>query len=83
VVRNALIGVITAAGVYLAGLFSMAFAVEAVFNWPGLGQLGFSAIQRRDFPVLQGIVLVTGVFVIGVNLVVDLAYMYLDPRVRV
>jgi peptide/nickel transport system permease protein len=82
VARNALLGVITAAGVYLAGLFSMAFAVEAVFNWPGLGQLGFSAIQRRDFPVLQGIVLVTGIFVIVVNFAIDLLYTYLDPRVR-
>lgn len=83
VARNALLGVVTAAGVYLAGLFSMAFAVEAVFNWFGLGQLGFSAVQRRDFPVLQGIVLVTGVFVIVVNFLIDVLYTYLDPRVRV
>ena len=82
VLRNALMPVITASGLYFAGLFSMAYALEAVFDWPGLGQLGFTAIQARDYPVLQGVVLVTGVFVIVVNLLIDVAHAVLDVRVR-
>jgi peptide/nickel transport system permease protein len=82
VLRNALMPVITASGLYFAGLFSMAYALEAVFDWPGLGQLGFSAIQSHDYPVLQGVVLVTGVFVILVNLLIDVAHAGLDVRVR-
>jgi ABC-type dipeptide/oligopeptide/nickel transport system permease component len=65
-------------GLALAG----AIYVEIVFGLPGLGQVAWLSIQREDWPVLQGIVVFTGFLVIVVNLVVDLAYAFLDPRVR-
>jgi ABC-type dipeptide/oligopeptide/nickel transport system permease component len=56
--------------------------VETVFAWPGLGQLIYQGIVYRDFPVIQEVVLLTAVIVVSVNFVVDIAYGYLDPRIR-
>lgn len=82
VVRNALIPVITAAGVVVIGLLTNALYVEVTFALPGIGSLMVDAVQKRDLPVVQGAALVfTGVVVV-VNLVVDVAYALVDPRIR-
>ena len=80
--RNALIPVITFAGVYLALFLTMSIAVEVVFGWPGLGRLVFTAILNRDYPVMQGFVLLAGIAVITVSFAVDIIYVMVDPRIR-
>ncbi len=80
--RNALIPVVTFAGVYLAILVTAAIVVETVFAWPGMGRLAYEAITGRDFPVIQAVVLVTAMLVVVVNLAVDLACAWIDPRIR-
>jgi len=82
VLRNALIPVITITGLQLAYLLSGLIVVEQVFAWPGLGLLALDAVQARDFPVLQGAVLLFALFFLLVNLLVDLLYAFLDPRIR-
>ena len=81
-VRNSLIAVVTFGGTYVAALITLAILVEVVFAWPGLGRMVFNGIINRDFPVVQSLVILTGALVIGVNLMVDILYAYLDPRVR-
>ena len=81
VFRNALITVAAAFGFTFAALVSEAVVTETVFSLPGIGQLVVQSILRRDFPVIQGVVLVIVVFYALVNLIVDLAYARLDPRV--
>ncbi|TDC56953.1 ABC transporter permease [Jiangella ureilytica] len=81
VLRNALVPLVTVGGVQLAYLLSGVVVVEFVFAWPGLGQLAFQAVESRDYPVLQGAVLLFAVIFLLVNLVVDLAYARLDPRI--
>ena len=81
-VRNSLISVVTFGGTYVAALITLAILVEVVFAWPGLGRMVFNGIINRDFPVVQSLVILTGALVIGVNLLVDILYAYLDPRVR-
>jgi len=80
--RNALIPVVTFTGVYLGILVTTAIVVETVFAWPGMGRLAYEAISGRDFPVIQAVVLVTALIVVVVNLVVDLLYAVIDPRIR-
>lgn len=80
--RNALIPVVTVTGLQLAFLLGGVIIVEVVFAWPGLGQLALIAVEARDYPVLQGTVLLLAVFFLVVNLFVDLLYAYLDPRIR-
>ncbi len=81
--KNALIPVVTFAGVYFAILVTTAIVVETVFAWPGMGRLAYEAITARDFPVIQAVVLVTAVIVVAVNLVVDSLYACIDPRIRI
>lgn len=82
VVLNAMVPPLTAMGLHLGELMGGAMVVETVFGWPGLGRWALQAIANRDYPVLQGFVMVlTLVFVLG-NLLVDLAYAWLDPRIR-
>ena len=82
VVRNALIPPVTAVGLHVGELIGGAMIVEIVFGWPGVGRYALQAITSRDFPALQGfILLMTAVFVLC-NLLVDLAYAWLDPRIR-
>ncbi|WP_027134901.1 nickel ABC transporter permease subunit NikB [Geminicoccus roseus] len=82
VVRNALIAPLTAIGLHVGELIGGAMVVEIVFGWPGVGRYVLQAISNRDFPVLQGFILVmTAVFVLC-NLAVDIAYAWLDPRIR-
>lgn len=80
--RNALLPVITVLGLQLGALLGGAIVTEMVFSWPGLGQLTIEAIHRRDYPVVQACVLLISVTYVGVNTLTDLAYAWLDPRVR-
>ncbi len=82
VFRNALIGVVATLGFTFVGLVSEAVVTETVFALPGIGRLVVQSILRRDYPVIQGIILVIIVFYIAVNLVVDIVTTYLDPRVK-
>src|SRR6059036_2031474 len=80
--KNALIPVVTFAGIYFSILVTTAIVVETVFAWPGLGRLAYEGISGRDFPVIQAVVLVTGAIVAVVNLGVDCVYAFIDPRIR-
>ena len=80
--RNALINIVTIIGLQITALFSGIVIVEVVFSWPGLGRLAFNAVEERDYPLLQGAVLVVAIMVTLVNLFVDLLYFLLDPRIE-
>lgn len=80
--RNALLPLVTVLGYTLGDLLGGAVVVETVFSLPGMGQLVVNSIGRRDFPVIQGVVMVIAVFYLLSNLLVDVLYVYLDPRVR-
>lgn len=80
--RNALIPVITVMGIQVAFLLGGAVVIESVFSLPGLGRLTINAIQARDYPLVQAIVLIVALMVVGVNLLVDLVYGWIDPRIR-
>lgn len=80
--RNALIPVVTVVGLQFGYLLGGAVITESVFAWPGIGRLVVQAIQQRDYPVAQGIVMVVAVIFVMINLLVDLTYGALDPRVR-
>jgi peptide/nickel transport system permease protein len=80
--RNAILPVVTFAGLQFATLFSGAVLVETVFSWPGLGTLAFDAILRRDTPTLLGILFFAALIVVVVNLLTDLAYRVVDPRIK-
>jgi peptide/nickel transport system permease protein len=82
VLRNALLPLVTVTGVQLAYLLSGVVVVEIVFSWPGLGQLALQAVEARDYPVLQGAVLLFALTFLVINLVVDLLYTRIDPRIR-
>jgi peptide/nickel transport system permease protein len=82
VLRNALIPVVTILGLTLAGLLGGAAIIEIVFARPGLGTLAINAAQARDFPVVQGTAFVFAVILIVANLLVDILYAFLDPRIR-
>lgn len=82
VLTNALVPVLTVIGLVLAALLSGAVVIETVFAIPGLGRLVISSIARRDYPVIQGIVLLTALVYVLVNLLVDLLYTVVDPRIR-
>jgi peptide/nickel transport system permease protein len=83
VVRNALIPVLTVLALHLGSLLGGTVLVEYVFNYPGLSGLLVEAVNARDYPFVEGIVLVISVLFVALNLAVDLLYAYLDPRVRV
>jgi len=80
--RGAMIPVVTMAGLELAELVSGAFITETIFAWPGVGRLAVNAVAQRDFPVIQGVVLLAAVFFVVINFLVDLLYVVIDPRVR-
>jgi peptide/nickel transport system permease protein len=80
--RNAAIPVITLTADEIAGLVNGAVIIEVIFGWPGIGQLALQAIERRDFPLVQADVILVATVVVFINLLVDLAYAYLDPRIR-
>jgi len=80
--RNALIPVITVIGLQVGVLFTGAILTETIFSWPGVGKWLIEAISRRDYPVLQGGMLLLGAVVMAVNLLVDLTYGIINPRIR-
>jgi peptide/nickel transport system permease protein len=80
--KNALIPVVTLAGINLVLMINVAVVVETVFAWPGIGRLLYEGIEFRDFPVVQTVVLLGGVMVIVANLTVDILYAWIDPRIR-
>ena len=82
VVRNALIPVITVIGLQVGVLFTGAILTETIFSWPGVGKWLIEAISRRDYPVLQGGMLLLGAVVMTVNLLVDVTYGIINPRIR-
>lgn len=82
VVRGALVPVVTVTGVQLATLLGGVVVVEVIFAWPGLGRLTYDAVQARDYPVMQGAVLLFATIFLLVNLLVDLLYAALDPRIE-
>jgi peptide/nickel transport system permease protein len=81
--RNALLPVVTMAGVQVGSLLGGSIVVESVFAWPGLGQLAFEALFSRDYNLLLGIFFMSACLVVAVNLIVDIVYVVLDPRIRV
>lgn len=83
IVRNALLPVVTLIGSTLGLAVGGAIFIESVFNWPGMGLLLVKAVELRDYPVIMGATLVIGAWVILMNIATDLAYRYVDPRVRV
>lgn len=80
--RNALIPVVTVIGLTVPQLFAGAAITETVFGWPGMGQLGVEAAANGDYPLILGITMAVAVLVIGANLITDLSYSSIDPRVR-
>jgi peptide/nickel transport system permease protein len=80
--RAAVMPVLTYSGMYFGTLLGGSVVIEVVFAWPGMGRLAYEAALGRDFPVLQAIVLLLGVIIITANLLVDTAYGYIDPRIR-
>jgi peptide/nickel transport system permease protein len=82
IVRNALIPVLTITGIQLATILGGVIVVEVVFAWPGLGRLVYNAVAARDYPVIQGAVLLIGALFLLINLVVDVLYAVVDPRIR-
>jgi peptide/nickel transport system permease protein len=80
--KNALIPVVTLAGINLVLMINVAVVVETVFAWPGVGRLLYEGISFRDFPVVQGIVIMGGTMIVAVNLLVDVVYAVIDPRIR-
>ena len=81
--RNSLIPVVTVIGLSFGGLLSGAVVTETVFAWPGLGSYAFHSATALDFPAIMGVGLVVAAIYILVNLVVDIAYAFVDPRIRV
>ena len=83
ILRNALPPVVTMAGVQVGSLIGGSVIVESVFAWPGLGMLAFEALFARDLNLLLGIFLISALLVVAINLIVDLIYSFLDPRIEV
>ena len=80
--KNALIPVIALAGVQIANLLGGAVIIESVFNWPGLGSLIVDAVFARDYPLVQAGVFFISIFLITLNLIVDMLFGFIDPRIR-
>jgi len=80
--KNALLPIVTVIGLQLGGLLGGALLTETIFSWPGMGLWTYRAILSRDYPIVQGAVLVSATIYVVVNLLVDVSYAYLDPRIR-
>jgi peptide/nickel transport system permease protein len=81
-IRNALIPVVTVVGIQIGRLLGGAIIIEELFNLPGMGRLAINAIEQRDYPMIQGVVLATTTAFVLINLLVDILYSYIDPRIR-
>jgi peptide/nickel transport system permease protein len=80
--RNALLPVVTAIGLNMPSLFVGTVFMETIFSWPGMGTLYLDAVQSRDFPLLMGMNLITAIMVLLINLITDVTYAFIDPRIR-
>ena len=80
--KNALIPVLTLAGVNLVVMINAAVIIEVIFAWPGIGRLLYEGIFQRDFPLVQGVVMEAGIMIVAINLIIDMLYAYIDPRIR-
>lgn len=80
--RNALLPVVTVLGLQFGNVMAGAILVETVFNWPGLGRLAFDSVLRRDYPTILGVLLFSSIVVVVMNQVTDLAYRFIDPRIK-
>lgn len=83
ILRNAALPVVTMFGLWVSGIIGGAAVTETVFAWPGVGRLIVEAVSRRDYPVVQTLILIIAATVIAVNLIVDLTYGWLDPRISI
>ena len=79
--RNALIPMVTVIGLQLPRMLSGGVIVEAIFAWPGLGLLGYEAILRRDYPIILALTVISGAFLLVLNIIVDIVYVLVDPRI--
>jgi peptide/nickel transport system permease protein len=80
--KNALIPVLTLAGLNLVVMINAAVIIEVIFAWPGIGRLLYEGIFQRDFPLVQGVVILAGCMSVLINLAIDILYAYIDPRIR-
>jgi peptide/nickel transport system permease protein len=80
--RNALIPLLTLWGVFVGSLITGAIVTETVFAWPGVGRLTYEAVIYRDFPLLQAVIILKSILILTINLLVDILYAYVDPRIR-
>ena len=80
--KNSMIPVLTFAGLNLLIMVNVAVVIEVIFNWPGVGQLLVDALSNRDFPMVQGVVLMSGLMIVVLNFTIDVLYGYVDPRIR-
>lgn len=80
--RNSLLPVVTILGIRLGNILGGSVIIETMFSWPGVGRLAVFALQRSDYPVIQAIVMMSAVAILVANLLTDVAYAYLDPRIR-
>jgi len=81
--RNAMLPVVTVWGGSLANLLSGTLLVEVIFSWPGMGRLLIQAINTRDYPLVQALVIIFALIYAGINLLIDLSYPLIDPRIRI
>jgi ABC-type dipeptide/oligopeptide/nickel transport system permease component len=81
--RNTLIPVVTYVGLYFGAMLAGAPVTETVFNWPGVGRLFVEAVKHLDFPVIMGITVFITIMTLVANLITDITYGYIDPRIRV
>lgn len=82
VLVNSLIPIITAIGMHIGELFGGAVVAESIFSWPGVGRYAVSAIYNRDYPVMQCFILIMTFIFVAMNLIIDIMYAWLDPRIR-
>jgi ABC-type dipeptide/oligopeptide/nickel transport system permease component len=80
--KNSMIPILTFAGLNLLVMVNVAVVIEVIFNWPGVGQLLYDALSNRDFPMVQGVVLMSGLMIVVLNFTIDVLYGYVDPRIR-
>jgi len=80
--RNALLPLVTIIGLQIGSVFSGAVVVETVFGWPGLGRLLWESLSQRDHPLIMGILIISTIMALAMNLLVDILYGFLDPRIR-
>jgi ABC-type dipeptide/oligopeptide/nickel transport system permease component len=80
--KNSMIPVLTVAGLNLLVMVNVAIVIEVIFNWPGVGQLLYDGLTNRDFPMVQGVVLMSGLMIVMLNFAIDVLYGWVDPRIR-